>query len=109
MGARAAFSTFFCDDVAINLQPEPGGKTVAVMLGEEGAKQRLGACPRPRISTSPTPADCGSADSSGCSVVETKLALRIVPYGNRGGGIFIGVVAGIQLAACGHEPGVHQG
>ena len=43
-GRRAAFSAFCCDDVAINQQPEPGGKTVAVMLREEGAKQRLGAC-----------------------------------------------------------------
>jgi hypothetical protein len=40
---RAAFSTFCRDDVAINLQPEPCGKTVAVMLREEGAKQGLGA------------------------------------------------------------------
>src|SRR5579862_9743647 len=67
------------------------------MLREECAKQRLGARRRPRISTSPTPADCGSADSSGCSVMESPPALRIVPYGNRGGGIFIGVVARIRL------------
>ena len=43
-GRRVAFSAFCRDDVAINLQPKPGGKTVAVMLREEGAKQRLGAC-----------------------------------------------------------------
>lgn len=43
-GRRAAFSAFCRDDVTINLQPEPGGKTVAVVLREEGAKQRLGAC-----------------------------------------------------------------
>jgi hypothetical protein len=42
-GLHAAFSAFCCDDVAINLQPKPCGKAVVVVLGKEGAKQRLGA------------------------------------------------------------------
>jgi hypothetical protein len=54
-GRRAAFSAFCCDDVAINLQPEPGGKTVAVMLREEGAKQRLGACAKAENFHEPRP------------------------------------------------------